>query len=324
MKIPQLRVCITEVCDKKCFYCRPEGEGCISVYKQNKLNADNFIYLIGKIVEAGVSEIRFTGGEPMLYKDIYKVIKAVKDMKGVKNVSMVTRSIKLKAQAILLKDAGLDSITISLDSLNKETLKKITKVDLLDKLKEGAKECDKLDIPIKFNTVLMRNVNNNEIEDFISYIGNFKNASWKILDYMILPNQFEDIGKSYYLNLKTILPKFHSLGTELHFDTQTGGLGIPMFTFKMLNGVIVYIKDSTIGNHYGDTCKNCKKYPCQDGIMALRLTSDGKLQRCLYREDNLLLLKENIDNEKTLSSLIIEALKTYEYATFHQNAWKPT
>lgn len=323
MKIPQLRVCVTEVCDKKCFYCRPEGEGCTTVLKQDKITSDDFIYLIGQIVKAGVSVIRFTGGEPMLYKDIYKIIKAVKNIKGVTDISMVTRSLKLKEQAAKLQEAGLDSVTISLDSLNKERLKEITKVDLLDKLNEGIEECDKLGIPIKFNTVVMKGVNDDEIEHFISYTGQFKNASWKLLDYMVIPHQFlEDHDRKYFLNLQTVLPKLRELGTELHFDTQAGGLGIPMPTFKMSNDVLVHVKDSTVGNHYGDVCKGCPSYPCQDGIMALRLTADGKLQRCLYREDNLIDLKPFMyTDEEILQNLIKEVLNTFIHSNFEPRAW---
>ncbi|GHU57370.1 GTP 3',8-cyclase [Bacteroidia bacterium] len=320
-KIPQLRVCVTDICDKKCFYCRPMGEG-NSINKESSLTLDEYIYLIDQIVKAGVSVIRFTGGEPMLYKDIYKMIQTIRQLTGVNSISLVTRSLHLKEQAKLLKEAGLYSITISLDSLRRNRLKDITKVDLLDKLKDGIAECDKLGIPVKVNTVLMKGINDDEIEDFIHYLERFKNVSWKILDYMILPNQFIDDNK-YYLNLQTILPLFQSSDTEeLLFDTQAGGLGIPMRTFKTKNGMIISVKDSTVGNHYGDICKSCNNYPCQDGIMALRLTVDGKLQRCLYREDTLIDLKPFMySNENVLQALIEKALTTYINSKFVSNVW---
>ncbi|HRG68436.1 MAG TPA: radical SAM protein [Saprospiraceae bacterium] len=325
MKIPQLRVCVTEICDKKCFYCRPEGEGCASIERESKLSADDFIFLINEIVNAGVSIIRFTGGEPMLNKDIYKIINAVHRMKNVKDVSIVTRSLKLKEQAPLLKEAGINSITVSLDSLNRDKLKEITKVDLLEKLVDGIKACSEIDLPVKLNTVIMKGVNENEIEDFIQFAGSVKNVDWKLLDYILLPKQFlTDNDNKYFFDLTNLLPRLRELSEEEFIETQAGGLGIPMPTFKMKNGVIVSVKNSTIGNHYGDTCINCSHFPCQDGIMALRLTADGKLQRCLYREDNLIDLKPLLytDNPRLRSS-INEALDTFKKSVFHPNAWSP-
>lgn len=325
MKIPQLRVCVTEVCDKKCFYCRPEGEGCASIEREEKLSADDFIFLIKEVVKEGVSVIRFTGGEPMLNKDIYKIIRAVRQMEGVKDISIVTRSLKLKEQAPLLKEAGLSSITVSLDSLNRERLKEITKVELLDKLVEGIKMCSDISLPLKLNTVVMKGINDDEIDDFIQFAGSINNVDWKLLDYMLLPKQFfGDTSNEYFLDLSNILPRLRELAEEEVIDTQAGGLGIPMPTFKVKNGVKIYVKNSTVGNHYGDTCVNCKHFPCQDGIMALRLTADGKLQRCLYREDNLIDLKPFMKTKNPeISKSINIALETFKNSVFHANAWNP-
>ncbi|MCG3165647.1 MAG: GTP 3',8-cyclase [Bacteroidia bacterium] len=325
MKIPHLRVCVTEICDKKCFYCRPEGEGCASIEKEAKLSANDFIFLMGEIVKAGVTSIRFTGGEPMLHKDIYKMIKAVNEMDGVKDISIVTRSLKLSEQAPLLKEAGIDSVTISLDSLNKDKLKEITKVDLLDKLLAGIKVCNEIGLPVKLNTVVMKDINDNEIVDFINFISTLNNIDWKLLDYMQLPKQFiEDTENAFFMNLTEVFPQLRKFAIHEEIETQAGGLGIPMPTFTMKNGAKISVKDSTVGNHYGDTCNNCPLFPCQDGIMALRLTADGKLQRCLYREDNLLDLRPYINtNDPQLRLLIDEALITFKESKFHPQAWHP-
>ncbi|MBX7046540.1 MAG: radical SAM protein [Ignavibacteria bacterium] len=325
MKIPQLRVCVTEVCDKKCFYCRPEGEGCASIEKEEKLSANDFIFLISEIVKRGVSVIRFTGGEPMLNKDIYKIIQATRQLKGVTDISIVTRSLKLKEQAPLLKEAGVNSITVSLDSLKRKRLIEITKVELLDKLIEGIKVCSEIGLPVKLNTVVMKGVNDDEIDDFIEFAGSIDNVDWKLLDYMMLPKQFYgDTSNEYFLNLSSILPRLRELAEEEFVDKQAGGLGIPMPTFKVKNGVKIYVKDSTVGNHYGDTCVNCQHYPCQDGIMALRLTADGKLQRCLYREDNLIDLKPYINtNSSKIEQLINQAIDTFKNSIYLRKAWDP-
>lgn len=326
MMIPQLRVCVSDICDKHCFYCRPKGESVSTEKKINKLNADELIYFINAIVKAGVSVIRFTGGEPMLNKDIYKIIKLVKNIPEVREVSMVTRSLKLKDETSLLKQAGLDSITISLDSLNKDILKRITGVNGLDRMIEGAYACKNAGLPVRINTIILKDVNEDELGDFIHFIGELGPGTWKLIDYMIIPDQFyTDKNMKYFLNLsETIVPQLRKLGKEskAKFSTQAGGLGSPMPEFIMPNEVNVIVRDSTIGSHYGDICKTCKLFPCQDAIMALRLTSDGKLQRCLYREDNLIDLRI-CDKEKRLNNAINDALNTYISSEFKAHAWCP-
>lgn len=327
MKIPQIRVCVTDECDKKCFYCRPGGEAYPYQEREKGLTDEEFLYLIKAIVEAGVSVVRFTGGEPMLNKDIYKLIKAVKNLKNVKNVSMVTRSLRLEQEAALLKDSGLDSITISIDSLNRDKLKWITKVDCLEVLKNGAWACNRVKLPMKINTVILKDINNDEIEDFIEFAEELE-ADLKLLDYIVLPEKFEwNSDKNYFFDLRLILPKIRSLALNENneFSRQAGGLGIPMPTFLMPSGIRVYVKNSTIGNHYSPECKKCNFFPCQDGIMALRLTADAKLQMCLYRKDNLIDLKPYLckKSEKQLNKLIKKALDTFRFSEFHPGLWKP-
>jgi hypothetical protein len=146
------------------------------------------------------------------------------------------------------------------------------------------------------------------------------------MDYMMLPKQFEiDKNIKYFLNLNdTILPRLRKLGKEskVKFSTQAGGLGTPMPEFIMPNGVKVIVRDSTIGSHYGDICKTCNLYPCQDGIMALRLTVNGKLQRCLYRDDNLIDLRP-YDKKTHLNPTIQKVLNTYIFSEFYPKAWLP-
>lgn len=103
---------------------------------------------------------------------------------------------------------------------------------------------------------------------------------------------------------------------------STGGLGTPMPRFLMPNDVTVLVKDATIGTWYGDVCHECRNYPCQDAIMAPRLTSDGFLQRCLIRSDNLVDISA-MSAYGVVDELISTVLKTYRNAEYHPEAWKP-
>jgi molybdenum cofactor biosynthesis enzyme MoaA len=96
--------------------------------------------------------------------------------------------------------------------------------------------------------------------------------------------------------------------------------------FEMPNGAVVMIKDARKGTWYGDTCKDCKYNKCQDALMALRITSDGCLQRCLLRDDNLvnlLSLLENVADQDVINAAIKTVLQTYKGSVFHKEAWNP-
>jgi len=206
LKIPQIRICLTEKCDKRCFYCRPEGESC-AIDKKRRLSKTGFLDLIREIVAAGVSIVRFTGGEPLLNPDIFEIITNTKKIEGVKDISIVTRSLNLTDEARKLKDVGVNSVTISIDSLKPERTKKITGLDIHQKLIDGAFSCLEAELPVKINSVVINGINEDELDNFIILAGKLK-TNLKFLDYMILPNQRNN-GKEirYFFDLKNYIPK---------------------------------------------------------------------------------------------------------------------
>lgn len=326
MKTPQLRVCLTDACDKQCFYCRSSGESSEPRSEGGIVSADQFIYLINAIVESGVRVVRLTGGEPMLHSDVYKIISVVRKNGGVEHLSIVTRSRHLKQQAKRLQDSGIDSITVSLDSLDRENLARITQVDILNSLKEGIEECYNIGLPITLNTVLMKGINEHEIEEFLDYVDSLPGTCWKILDYMMLPGDGNDcLTNRYYLRPSTIVSRISARSVGSYIRYQEGGLGIPMEEFKLASGSSVVVKDSTVGNHYCHNCFDCSYFPCQDGIMALRLTSRGRLQRCLYRHDNLIDLSPNVGllQEEELKQQIKKQLRLFQNSIFLRGTWRP-
>jgi len=325
-KIPQIRIVVTDYCDKKCFYCRPSGEAIRKSNKHEILSTNEILTIVESLSLSGVSVVRITGGEPLLHPNIFEIIRKIKRIKGIKEISLVTRSKNLKNEAIYLKNAGLDSITISIDSLNKVKSKDILGVDILDDLIEGVKACYELKIPIKINTVIMKGINDSpdDLLPFIEFAGKYGPADWKLLDFMVLPNQYSKIDKTFFVNLNEIKKSLKKIGVSNkdEFSVQAGGLGSPMLKIKMKNGVNVFIKDSTVGSHYATFCRTCKHFPCQDAIMALRLTSNGNLQKCLYREDNMVPLKPLLKDSILLNKVIKDVIEEYKTSTFIQNAWK--
>src|ERR1044072_2523923 len=194
--IRDLRVSLTDRCNFRCFYCLPHGEPPIAP-KEEMLSYEEIEYVCDIFVSLGIEKIRLTGGEPMMRRDIETIIKKLSALKsdklqfvanvrghsseddklklaghsrGLQDLALTTNGYFLPDRAAELKDAGLDRITISVDSLKRETFKQMTGVDVLDRVLAGiaAAKTAGLD-PIKINAVIVRGHNEDEVADFARF-----------------------------------------------------------------------------------------------------------------------------------------------------------
>ncbi len=322
-KIPYLRICVTEACDKCCMYCRPGGEAC-RVFGRKEMSLRQIYNVVELLSAYGISDLKITGGEPLVRKDIPKMISLLLSVKGIQRIELVTRSPRVGRIAESLRDSGLTCLNFSLDSLDQFTFYRITGDGRLNSLLSAIRRCASLGIKIKLNMVVMKGINDHEILKMIDFTGRY-GAVLKLLDLMNMPQDAKFLSR-YYLPFDDIEKDLEEMATKKSLSTPPGGIGTPMPTFEMPNGAVVMIKDARKGTWYGDTCQNCKYYKCQDAIMALRLTSDGCLQRCLLRSDNLvdlLQLIEGLADSEVVDSAVRAVLQTYKGAVFHKNAWKP-
>src|ERR1044072_5020594 len=166
--IRDLRVSLTDRCNFRCFYCLPHGEPPIAP-KEKMLSYEEIEYVCDIFVSLGIEKIRLTGGEPMLRRDIETIIRKLGRFKssGLVDLALTTNGYFLPERARELKAAGLDRVTISLDSLKQDVFKRMTGVDVLDRVLAGiaaAKDAG-LD-PIKINAVIVRGHNESEGADF--------------------------------------------------------------------------------------------------------------------------------------------------------------
>src|SRR5215470_4992113 len=169
--IRDLRVSLTDRCNFRCFYCLPHGEPPIAP-KEQMLSYEEIEYVCEIFVSLGIEKLRLTGGEPMLRRDIETIIRKLSRLKssGLQDLALTTNGYYLPDRAQSLKDAGLDRVTISLDSLKRDVFKRMTGVDVLDKVLAGiaAAKSAKLD-PIKINAVIVRGHNEDEVADFAAF-----------------------------------------------------------------------------------------------------------------------------------------------------------
>jgi cyclic pyranopterin phosphate synthase len=182
--IRDLRVSLTDRCNFRCFYCLPHGEPPMAA-KEQMLSYEEIEYVCALFVELGIEKIRLTGGEPMMRRDIEQIIFKLAQLKerphlaggsrasrapGLQDLALTTNGYFLPHRAHSLKEAGLDRITISLDSLKRDVFKQMTGVDVLDRVLEGIAAAKEAGLqPIKINAVIVRGHNEDEVADFAAF-----------------------------------------------------------------------------------------------------------------------------------------------------------
>ncbi|HYJ47505.1 MAG TPA: GTP 3',8-cyclase MoaA [Pyrinomonadaceae bacterium] len=168
--IRDLRVSLTDRCNFRCFYCLPHGEPPIAP-KEQMLSYEEIEYVSEIFVSLGIEKIRLTGGEPMMRRDIETIIEKLAALKPrLHDLALTTNGYFLPGRARGLKEAGLDRITISLDSLKPAVFKRMTGVDVLDRVMEGVEAAKRAHLtPIKVNAVIVRGHNEEEVADFAAF-----------------------------------------------------------------------------------------------------------------------------------------------------------
>ncbi|MEJ2251231.1 MAG: GTP 3',8-cyclase MoaA [Candidatus Lokiarchaeota archaeon] len=284
-EIKHIRFSVTSECNFNCLYC--DQEGLETVPKSNYLTVEEITkicYLLAKILH--VTRIKFTGGEPLCREDIVKIIQNVKSLNLYEDISMTTNGYYLYKIAEDLSKAGLDRVNVSLSSLNPKTFKKITGRNNLSDILRGLNKSQEVGLnPIKLNFVVLKGLNDNELEDMIE----FSSETGYILQLIELHKSSDQVGKNkdfyekYYYNLNDFIKELE----QRSIKTQIRGMMQNRKVFTLENGAVI----ETI--HPGhDFCMGCTK---------LRVGCDGNLFGCLFRSDLGRNLKEKLSIDAPLS-----------------------
>lgn len=281
--IDYLRISITDKCNFRCKYCMPEDR--VDTLMNNEiLTFDEVIKICKSASELGIQKIKVTGGEPLLRDDVTHLIKSIKQLPLVKNVTLTTNGVFLYDKIHELKSSGIDSINVSLDTLMKEKFSNITRRDKFDEVIRGIKETIKVGIKIKINSVPIKNFNCDEIEN-IAAISKDKNIDVRFIEMMPigLGESFKGISSREILD---ILEKEYGKFSKLEGSNGNG----PALYYKneQFKGRIGFI--SAVSNEF---CENCNR---------IRITADGFLKPCLCYGTGIDLkgLIRNGINEKAL------------------------
>lgn len=164
--ITYLRLSLTERCTLKCAYCRA-GEG--TCPKKSELTGAEFLRIVRAFADIGVKKVRLTGGEPMLRRDLLEIVSGIRAIEGIEEIVMTTNGQHLPGMSRQLKEAGLDRLNVSVDSLRPERFAEITGGGSLERVLTGIDEALAAGFaPIKLNVVLLRGQNDDEVDDFIA------------------------------------------------------------------------------------------------------------------------------------------------------------
>ena len=267
--IRDLRVSLTDRCNFRCFYCLPHGEPPIAP-KEQMLSYEEIEYACDIFVELGIQKIRLTGGEPMMRRDIEQIIFKLAQLKnrGLEDLALTTNGYFLPHRAESLKQAGLDRITISLDSLKRDVFKQMTGVDVLDRVLEGIRAAKEAGLePIKINAVIVRGHNEDEVADFAAFAREH-DVKMRYIEFMPLDSGHDwlraDVvsGREIRERIEARFPlvainEFRGSNTASRFRFVDGGPGEI--------GIIAPVTEAF--------CGACSR---------IRLTADGQIRTCLF------------------------------------------
>jgi cyclic pyranopterin phosphate synthase len=267
--IRDLRVSLTDRCNFRCFYCLPHGEPPIAP-REKMLSYEEIEYVCEIFVSLGIEKLRLTGGEPMLRRDIETIIRKLTRLKasGLQDLALTTNGYYLPERAHSLKDAGLDRVTISLDSLKQDVFKRMTGVDVLDKVLAGiaAVKSAKLD-PIKINAVIVRGHNEDEVADFAAFAREY-DVKMRFIEFMPLDSGHEwaraDVVSGKEIR-ERINERFPLVPVEVARGSDTSS------RYRFADGAPGEI--GIIAPVTEPFCGACSR---------IRLTADGQIRTCLF------------------------------------------
>ena len=266
--IRDLRVSLTDRCNFRCFYCLPHGEPPIAP-KEQMLSYEEIEFVSDIFVSLGIEKIRLTGGEPMMRRDIETIIGKLSALKPrLQDLALTTNGYFLPERAESLKKAGLDRVTISIDSLKRDTFRQMTGVDVLDRVLEGIAAAKRAGlVPIKINAVIVRGHNEEEVADFASFAREH-DIKMRFIEFMPLDSG-HDWSRADVVSGREIYERINARFPLSPLVVRRGSETSARFRFSDgAPGEIGIIAPVT-----EPFCGACSR---------IRLTADGQIRTCLF------------------------------------------
>ena len=272
-RIDYIRVSVTDRCNYRCFYCMPP-EGIKGGKQSEFLTYEEMTRIIRLFSELGVRKVRFTGGEPLVRRNVINLIEQVGTLQGLTDLSLSTNAHLLGKHARALKEAGLDRVNISIDSLDPEIFSKITRGGDLDVVIKGIDAALEADLrPVKLNMVVMKGINDHEIEAMLDFVHG-RGANLRFIETMPIGSSGQESVAHYYAAEHILERVRNHYGAELIPVKGDTGAG-PAKYYKTADGMMQVGIITAMSQHF---CEGCNR---------VRLGSKGELLLCLGQNDSV-------------------------------------
>ena len=292
-----LRISLTERCNLRCTYCMPAG-GIALRPREEFMRTEEVLSIAKTFVKLGVKKIRLTGGEPLVRKDAGVVIEQLSKLPV--ELSISTNGILIDQHIERLKDCGVKSVNVSLDSLKRERMLAITRRDYFDKIMRNIQLLLDKKFDVKINCVVTKGVNDDEIIDFIEWT---KKVPVHVRFIEFMPFDGNDWDWSKGVSLDEILTQTSNNFGPFGFERIEDRPNDTSKNYRLKEGKGTFAIISSVTNPFCDSCNR------------IRLTADGKLKNCLFsnseadllkamrnEEDILPLIQSSIQNKKAVRS----------------------
>jgi len=291
--LESIRISVTQRCNLNCFYCHREGE---DYQQKGEMTPEEIQKIVAIAASFGLGKVKLTGGEPLLRKDILDIVTKIHETPGIKEVSMTTNGTLLSEYAYSLKKAGLARVNVSLDTLIAEKFRQITGVDSLKAVTLGIEKAKDAGLhPVKVNMVLLKGLNEHEVSEMID----FAKKNDVILQIIELETPVEsEWYRRYHASLDAVEHLLEGMAESISIRKMHHRK-----KYHLKGGGEVEIVKPM---HNTEFCSHCNR---------IRVTSDGKLKPCLFRNDNLVDILGPIRrgaSQETLKKLFLEAVKRRE------------
>ena len=265
--INYLRISVIDKCNLRCTYCMPV-EGLEWIPKSEILRYEEIQAIVREMAGMGLRRVRITGGEPLVRQDLPELVRQLKTIPEIEDISLSTNAILLPRFATELRLAGVDRVNISLDTLRRDRFEEIARrpVRLFDETMHGIEAAERAGFaPIKINTVLLRGLNDDEVVDFARAT---RNKPWHVRFIELMP-----VGENLHLadrfiGTDEVLDRLLEIDELLPDEGPRGNGPARYYRFAGAPGSVGVI--TPLSHNYCDSCNR------------LRLTADGRLRTCLF------------------------------------------
>lgn len=289
-----LRISLTDRCNLRCFYCMPE-EGVPLRDKKEFMTSEEVIEIASKFVELGIKKIRLTGGEPLIKKDAPNIIRSLGKLPV--ELTLTTNAILIDKFIDVFKEAGIKSVNVSLDSLDAEKFNQISRRNYFDRILANIKLLIESGIGVKINAVIMKDLNEHEIPDFIKLTID-DNVDVRFIEFMPFDgNKWNWNKKVSFDQMVNIALDYFGQKRISKIDDEKNGTSR---NYKLEGAKGTFGIISSITNPFCDTCNR------------IRLTADGKIKNCLFSNDEVDLLsalRNGVEMEELIRGSILSKHK---------------